>query len=233
MNEIKIISELCGQFGGSIRRAEQMILQSKIAGSDYVKIQLYDTFRMPGENRQLWEYLSIDKDMFVNIKRFSDVLNMPFFASVFHDDRLQWTQQEGLKINKIASSLLKNDFNLCKKIVDTGNLTFCSLGQWDKLDYPFKSNNVIYMHCVCEYPHSFLRAIELMPEKFEYPMIGYSDHCIGIEASKEAVRRGAIYIEKHFTVNHDLQSKTEGAHVCSMNMNELIKLRNFCDEYVR
>jgi len=32
-----IISELCGQWGGSVRRAEQMILQSKMGGADAVK----------------------------------------------------------------------------------------------------------------------------------------------------------------------------------------------------
>ena len=59
MKEIYIISELCGQWGGSIRKAEQMILQSKMGGANAVKVQLYDTYRMEGENRELWEYLSM------------------------------------------------------------------------------------------------------------------------------------------------------------------------------
>jgi len=87
------------------------------------------------------------------------------------------------------------------------------------------------MHCICEYPHHYKRAMELMPIEFESPMEGYSDHCIGIEAAKEAVRRGAVYIEKHFTTNHNLECRTEGAHLCSMDYDELRNLRNFCDEY--
>ena len=67
MNEVYIISEICGQWGGSIRRAEQMILQSKIAGADAVKVQLYDTYKMPGEDRQKWEYLNITKENFLNL----------------------------------------------------------------------------------------------------------------------------------------------------------------------
>ena len=54
MNDVYIIAELCGQWGGSIRRAEQMILQCKMGGADAVKVQLWDTYRMPGDNRELW-----------------------------------------------------------------------------------------------------------------------------------------------------------------------------------
>ena len=42
MSRVYIISELCGQWGGSIKRAEQMILQSKVGGADAVKVQLWD-----------------------------------------------------------------------------------------------------------------------------------------------------------------------------------------------
>ena len=72
-----------------------------------------------------------------------------------------------------------------------------------------------------------------MPKDFDNRLCGYSDHVIGIEACKEAVRRGARIIEKHFTINKNLQSPTESAHVCSMTLNELIELRNFCDETTR
>ena len=47
-----IISELCGQWGGSISRAKQMIDQSKDGGANAVKVQLWDTYKMPGYNRQ-------------------------------------------------------------------------------------------------------------------------------------------------------------------------------------
>ena len=68
-----------------------------------------------------------------------------------------------------------------------------------------------------------------MPSEFDDRLVGYSDHVIGIEACKEAVLRGAKVIEKHFTTDKKLQSKTEGAHTCSMVMNELRQLRDFCD----
>lgn len=231
MSEVYIIAELCGQWGGSVRRAEQMILQCKMAGADAVKVQLWDTYRMPGENRELWEYLTMTKEQYLRLKEFSEKLNIDFFASPFHKDRFDWTVDANAKINKIASSMLEWDLDFCNDMVNTGLLTYCSLGKWTKEELPFTADNVKYFHCVAIYPHTLEEAIKQMPEKFNEPIIGYSDHSIGIEACKEAVRRGVKVIEKHYTIDHDLQCKTESAHVCSMNMKQLKELRQFCDTY--
>jgi sialic acid synthase SpsE len=236
-NEIYIVSELCGQFGGLDRRVEQMMLQSKMGGANAVKIQLYDTYRMPGENRSLWEYLSITKESFYKFYEFSKKLNIDFFASPFHKDRFDWIIEANLKMNKIASLMLIMDFDLCKEMVNYKDVnnnslpTFCSLGKWDKKELPFNNDNVVYMHCVAKYPHSFEEAMDLMPKKFEKPLLGYSDHSTGIESAKEAIKRGALFVEKHYTTDHILQSKTEGAHSGSMNYEQLCALRGFADEF--
>jgi N,N'-diacetyllegionaminate synthase len=233
MSSVYIISELCGQWGGSVRKAEQMILQSKLAGADAVKVQLWDTYRMLGDNRELWEYLSMTKEQFLHLKEFANGLNIDFFASAFHHDRLEWLLEAGIKNNKIASSLFRIDFDLAKKMVEEYDFekTFVSLGKWDEKMYPFgEKEGLIYLHCVSKYPHEQNEALKLMPETFEGSMLGYSDHSIGIDACVEAVKRGAKYIEKHFTIDHSLQCKTESAHVCSMNMEQLMELRNSCDK---
>ena len=203
------------------------ILQSKMFGADAVKVQLWDTYRMPGEDRHKWEYLTMSLNQFRQLELFANKLNIDFFASPFHEDRLEWTKH--LKINKIASSLLEWDLDLCKKIVTTDVLTYCSLGKWHKSEYPFKENNVKYLHCVAKYPHKYDEAEKLMPDKFDDKLVGYSDHTIGIEACKLAIDRGAMVIEKHFTLNHNLQCSTESAHICSMDYSQLAKLRKYCD----
>ena len=231
MSNVYIISELCGQWGGSVRRAEQMILQSKMGGASAVKVQLYDTYRMPGENRERWEYLSMSKIQFLRLKEFADRLNIDFFASAFHEDRFEWILEAGIKVNKIASSLPVNNFDLCEKMVDSGLLTYCSLGKWNKENLPFEDGNVKYFHCVSKYPHTNQEALELMPSEFNERLVGYSDHTIGIDMCNTAINRGATIIEKHFTTDHHLQSKTEGAHSCSMSLEQLIELRKFCDKF--
>jgi sialic acid synthase SpsE len=228
--QVYIVSELCGQWGGSVRKAEQMILQSKMAGANAVKVQLWDTYRMPGDNRELWEYLTMSRRQFKRLHNFSKKLNIDFFASPFHEDRFDWIIKEKIKTNKIASSMIEWDFDFCKKMIDSGIQTYCSLGKWDKKDFPFDNKNVLYMHCYAKYPHTYKEAVEQMPLEFNSPLIGYSDHSIGIGACVEAVTRGATVLEKHFTLDHDLQCKTESAHTCSMDYDGLCNLRKQIDK---
>ena len=229
MKDIYIISELCGQWGGSVERAKTMIDQSKEGGADAVKVQLWDTYRMPGENREKWEYLSMTKDQFLELKEYSENLGLDYFASPFHEDRFEWILEAGLQTNKIASSMLEWDLDLCRKMVNSGLKTFCSLGKWDNPNLPFSNKNVSYMHCVAKYPHSKGEASELMPKAFNAPLTGYSDHSLGVEAVKQAIEHGATVIEKHFTTSHKLQCDTESAHICSMNIKQLKEIREFCD----
>ena len=229
MSKVYIISELCGQWGGDVRRAEQMILQSKMGGADAVKVQLYDTYKMPGENREKWEYLSMSYEQYHRLESYAQKLNIDFFASCFHNEGYGWYYDKARKINKIASSLVRDDPKLCEKQIYCFDKNFVSLGCWDKDEFPFNDPNIIYFHCLAKYPHNIEEALDYMPEKFEGQLLGYSDHSIGIGACQAAIRRGATYIEKHFTTDHSLQSDTEGAHACSMNFEQLKSLRIIAD----
>tara|TARA_Y100001960_G_scaffold92733_1_gene99925 strand:+ start:66 stop:275 length:210 start_codon:yes stop_codon:yes gene_type:complete len=50
---------------------------------------------------------------------------------------------------------------------------------------------------------------------------GFSDHSLGIEAALVAVGRGAMIIEKHFTLNKGLPGPD---HICSATPEELGEL---------
>lgn len=232
MSDVYIISEICGQWGGSVRKAEQMILQSKMAGADAVKVQLFDTYKMPGNDRHKWEYLSMTKSVFFRLADFCEKLNIDFFASAFDEERFEWIKERNLKFNKIASSLIEIDPALCKRMLDSGMHTFFSLGKWSKEELPFEGSNITYFHCVAKYPHTFQEAMETMPLSFDKKISGYSDHSYGVDAAKESVRRGAVFLEKHFSLDKTGQSSTEGAHACSMDMCDLQDLRKFCDKLV-
>jgi len=202
-----------------------------MGGADAVKVQLFDTYKMPGENRKKWEYLSMSHSTFTHLRDYAEKLNIDFFASAFDEERWGWIVDEGLDTNKIASSMLKLDIDLCMQMIKSGKATLISLGDWGG-EYPFSPldfPNVSYMHCVTEYPHSYYRARVMMPDEFNMIMCGYSDHSIGMSACKEAVMRGANIIEKHFTTDTNLQSDTEGAHSCSMTFKELNEFRIWCD----
>ena len=56
---LTIISEIHPQFMGSISELKRMILQSKIGGADYVKVQLYSSKKLFNNSDR--EYLEISR----------------------------------------------------------------------------------------------------------------------------------------------------------------------------
>ena len=125
---------------------------------------------------------------------------------------------------------LQNALPGASQIIETGKTVFISLGMYDykKKGIPFKNKNIVYFYCVSKYP---TKLEELSMPNFENNKIfkGFSDHTIGIGACIYAVAKGATYLEKHFSNNKSLGIDTQMAHVCSMDQNDLTKLREYCD----
>ncbi|OQS08491.1 N-acetylneuraminate synthase [Chromobacterium violaceum] len=82
-------------------------------------------------------------------------------------------------------------------------------------------NHVTLLHCVTQYPAPpeavNLRAMDTMAQAFGLP-VGYSDHTLGSEMSIAAVARGAVVIEKHFTLDRSLPGPD---HLASLEPSEL------------
>jgi len=75
---------------------------------------------------------------------------------------------------------------------------------------------VMLLHCTTEYPAAVadtnLRAIDTMRAAFGLP-VGYSDHTDGNAMSIAAVARGAVVIEKHFTLDRGMEGPDHAASV--------------------
>ncbi|MEI8655980.1 MULTISPECIES: N-acetylneuraminate synthase [Vibrio] len=80
---------------------------------------------------------------------------------------------------------------------------------------------VTILHCTTEYPAPLneinLRAMDTLGSTFNLPA-GYSDHSEGITIPIAAVARGAIVIEKHFTLDKEMEGPD---HKASLNPQEL------------
>jgi N-acetylneuraminate synthase len=80
---------------------------------------------------------------------------------------------------------------------------------------------VTLLHCTTEYPSRFedvnLRAMDTMAHAFGLP-VGFSDHTPGIFAPIAAAARGAVVIEKHFTLDRTLVGPD---HAASLEADEL------------
>ena len=225
---IKIISEIHPQHHGSMNEIKRMILQNKIGGADYVKVQLYNSQEL--FNNKDREYLDISKEELFEIYNYGKTIGVEVFASIFDEERVDWCEEIGINLYKIASRSV-DDKKLCEKIISTNKPVIISLGMYDykNKDLPYKSSNLIYLYCVSKYPTA-LKDLE-MPDFNNSFFSGFSDHTVGIGACLYAISRGAKYIEKHYSNNKSMNVDTQMAHVCSMDSQDLSKLRELSDTF--
>tara|TARA_X000000368_G_C22873738_1_gene642088 strand:+ start:39 stop:761 length:723 start_codon:yes stop_codon:yes gene_type:complete len=225
--DVKIISEIHPQHYGSINEIKRMIIQSKIGGADIVKVQLYDSKKLWGDSKRT--YLDISKDELAEINEFCKFQGIELSASIFDLKRVDWCSELNFKTYKIASRSV-DDKELCEKILSLNKETIISLGMYDyeKNGKPFKDNsNIYYLYCVAKYPTA-LEQIK-MPDFKNSFFSGYSDHTIGISACIYAVAKGAKILEKHFSNSKAMNVETQLGHTGSMNMNDLMLIRELSD----
>jgi len=220
---MEIIVDLCNQHHGSLTELKRMTINAFSAGADVVKVQLMDSEKYFGTRDK--KYRDISKEDFVEWCDFCNVIGVEAMASVFDEERLQWTQEVGVKRHKIASRLVIDYPDLCEKILADSKPTIVSTGKLKRLNFPYGFDNgrIKYLFCVSKYPTQLYDPeLSMMPHRFDKNQYaGYSDHTIGIAAILEAYNRGATIIEKHYSNNVNAQSQFEGAHACSFNQNSL------------
>ena len=83
------------------------------------------------------------------------------------------------------------------------------------------ANDITILHCTTEYPAPFnevnLNVMTTLRNEFGCK-VGYSDHTKGIEVSLAAVAMGAEVIEKHFTLDKNMEGPD---HKASLEPDEL------------
>ncbi len=226
---VKIIAEVHPQFMGSMTELERMIIQCKLNGADYVKVQLYSSLKL--FNNEDRKFLEFSRDEFLRISDYSKKIGIKLFASIFDEEKIDWCEEAEVDLYKIASRTVVDDIKLCEKILNLDKKVIISLGMYDfkKNALPFSSENIIYLYCVSKYPTP-LTEID-MPDFENSFFSGFSDHTIGIGASLYAISKGAEYIEKHYSNNKSLNVNTQQAHTCSMDEEDLRLLRNLSDSF--
>lgn len=220
-----IISEISPQFGGKVEVAEQMILQSKLAGADAIKVQLYTETQFGNERAYLsMSYLDLER-----LKNFADNLNIPLFATPFTFDRLDWCLKLNLPYLKVAARMHLENSDLVKEIMNQNIPTFVSIPSDLDPDEVEKYNHATYLYCVVKYP---TRIDEFsMPDFNNSCFEGISDHSLGNSGALYASAHGATYLEKHFTLQNSHQFITEKAHLGAMTMNDLSIIKNRSKEF--
>ena len=212
------VAEIGMNHDGNFDLAYELIRQAKFSGADIAKFQ-FGWRDKPGEIN------CITPEIGLKLKGWCEYWGIEMMVSIITDDALDLAHSVGFERYKIASRTVRDNPELCRRIIAEGKETFVSLGMWDRDGFPFASpgtSNVKYIYCQSKYP-TYPSDLTNMPDIFNYDgFYGYSDHIHGVEACLLAISRGAQYIEKHFTLNRNSQVIRD--HTLSATPNEFQQL---------
>lgn len=214
-NNLTFIAEIGLNHNGNFGLFFELIKQASLAGADFAKFQL-------GWRAKEDEINNLGSSEIELIKTCCNHHNIKPLFSIFNHKAFELAKKYNLEAYKIASRTVVDDKKLVKEILKEGKRTFISLGMTDEKEPFGNEKNIEYLWCKSEYP-ALPWVLKDMPKDFlKNNLAGYSDHSIGIEVPIMAIMRGAIVIEKHFTL--DKSDTTIRDHALSATPNEFQNL---------
>lgn len=174
--------------------------------------------------------LELSEQDHVELMAYCKQKGIKFFSTAFDMDSIEYLHSLNLGLWKIPSGEVTN-YPFLKRIASYNEETILSTGMCDledvrsAVDALYKNGlskkNLILLHCNTEYPTPYedvnLKAMNELREEFGVE-VGYSDHSKGIEVPIAAVALGASVIEKHFTLDRNMEGPD---HKASLEPNEL------------
>ena len=248
------IAEIGINHQGSYEIAKQLIDVAKESGADVVKFQkrnpdicvpekLKNTIKdsIFGKMNYL-EYkkrIEFDKSTYDKIDRYCKEINMPWTASVWDKDSLEFLMQYDVPFIKIPSALL-TDTELLKKTAEYHKPIVISNGMSYEKDVEaaveiLKDCPLSILCCNSTYPTLNYNELDLdlipfYKQKYPFAKIGYSGHEVDILPSIVAYAMGAEIIERHITLDRSLPGADHKASLEPKAMRDLIKIMRLIDE---
>ena len=159
-----------------------------------------------------------------------------FLSSPFDHESIDLLNDLGLEIFKIPSGeitnlpYLRHIGKLNKKIIlSTGmsNMDEVKSALDILINSGTKKNNITVLHANTQYPTPIedvnLRAMITMGKELDVKF-GYSDHTLGIEVNIAAVAMGAQCIEKHITLDSNMEGPDHKASLEPEQLKEMVKV---------
>ena len=234
-NHTIIIAEAGVNHNGSIELAKQLVDKAVGAGVDYIKFQTFKADNLVTKKAKQADYqmknigdgndsqyqmlkkLELTPEDHEAIIAYCKEKGIKFFSTAFDFDSIEYLHSLNLGLWKIPSGEVTN-YPFLKRIAAYNEKTILSTGMCDMdevraaVDALYKNGlskeNLILLHCNTEYPTPFedvnLKAMDALRKEFGVE-VGYSDHTKGIEVPIAAVALGATVIEKHFTLDRNME----------------------------
>lgn len=254
MNKIFIIAEAGVNHNGSIEIAKKLVDAAAEAGADAVKFQTFKAEKLVCKNAQKAKYqmettdkaetqfdmlkkLELTVDMHKQLISYCNQKGIMFLSTPFDIESLEFLVQCGVDIIKIPSGEITN-YPYLRAVGRTGKKVIISSGMstLDEVRDAVKvlkdngSKEITVLHCNTEYPTPYadvnLKAMLTLRDELKIDA-GYSDHTKGIEIPVAAAALGATVIEKHFTLDKEMEGPDHKASLEPNELKEMVKaIRN-------
>jgi len=243
-----IVAEAGVNHNGNMRLAKEMIDAASESGADAVKFQTFKAEKLILKNIEKAPYqkvttnsdetqydmlkrLEVTKEQTKELMDYCRKKNIIFLSTPFERTSLDELDELGVPAFKIAATDLTN-IQFLRQVAEKGRPVILSAGMCyleeveRALDaiYPI-NKDLVLLQCTANYPiqdaEANINVIKTFQKTFDV-LVGYSDHSQGVGASPYAVAVGAKVIEKHFTLDKNMEGPDHKASVTPHELRQLV-----------
>lgn len=240
-----VIAEIGINHNGDVELARQLIDVAANAGCDAVKFQkrtpkicvppeqATQIRETPWGSMTYLEYkerIEFGHDAFTLIDKHCRTRNILWFASPWDVPSVDFLESFSTPVYKVASACLTDD-ELLRAIKATGKPVIMSTGMstLEEIDHAVSQLNrerLILGQATSTYPckpeELNLRAIYSLRERYGVP-VGYSGHETGLQTTVASVALGAVFIERHITLDRTMWGTDHAASVEPSGLSRLVR----------
>ena len=250
MKHVIIIAEAGVNHNGNFELAKKMVDAAKEAGVDYVKFQTFNPKKLVSKYAEKAEYqkettgsdetqlqmlqkLTLTEDNFLSLRDYCRKVGIGFISTPFDLDSIAFLETFDMDFWKVPSGEVTN-LPYLEAIARTKRKVVMSTGMCDMNEIQDAievlekngTTEIILLHCNTQYPtpyeHVNLSAMNSIRDAL-HKEVGYSDHTQGIEVPIAAVAMGATVIEKHFTLDKNMEGPDHKASSTPDEFKEYVK----------
>jgi N-acetylneuraminate synthase len=252
MKNVFIIAEAGVNHNGRLNLALQLCDKAKEIGADAVKFQTFKTELIAVKNAEMADYqkaivtdaqnqfdmikaLELSYKEFEVIKDHCEKIGIEFMSTPDEEESLDFLVSLGVKTLKVGSGEVDN-IPFLRRVAQYNKPTILSTGMSTMAEIEILMRELSFagldldkitlLHCNTEYPTPLkdvnLKAMVELRNKFKVK-VGYSDHTLGSIVAVAATALGAVCIEKHFTLDNQMQGPDHKASLNPQDFEAMIK----------
>lgn len=254
MSKTYIIAEAGVNHNGRLDLALKLCDAAKECGVDAIKFQTWKTELIIAEGTKMAEYqknnlnteesqfdmlkkLELSYDQFTTIKEYCNKIGIQFLSTADETESLDFLCELGIPFIKLGSGDI-NNVPYLRYVAGKGIPVILSTGMSSMKDVVFAydtlkeagADDITVLHCTTNYPCPMnevnLRSMITIKDTLKC-RVGYSDHTMGTEVPVAAVALGAEVIEKHFTLDRNMEGPDHPASLEPHELKEMVRqIRN-------